>query len=204
MGELDESEMTGGGDALKWLCDKCAWKRRLEETHKSVVAEPRCCMCMLHGGALKQTDDNSWAHVVCVLCVNDESLGFKDPMTRRGVHVPAKLFKNETRAAHKCVYCRRFTSPSSGDVLDSSLPHKRDVSNSATTAATSITVKCDVEPCDKRFHVTCAYLYDACLFDLDDWPDCVFIMCDEHAKIAKLNNPKSRVIYKINYRKGIK
>lgn len=181
MGELDESEMPGGGDPSKWMCDKCAWKQRLEETTMNIVAEPRCCMCMLHGGALKQTDENTWAHIVCVLCVKDENVTFKDPVQRLGVHVPAKLFKNESRQSYRCVFCEKFA-------------YHATSRQQQLLPAQSITVKCDIEGCERRFHVTCAHMYDACLFDLDDWPECVFLMCDEHAKISKLNNAKSRVI----------
>ncbi|NWQ85276.1 KDM4C demethylase, partial [Burhinus bistriatus] len=49
----------------EWLCSRCrkeAW-----------TAE--CCLCNLRGGALKQTTDNKWAHVICAIAIPEVRFG---------------------------------------------------------------------------------------------------------------------------------
>uniref|UniRef100_A0A8C4XRB1 [Histone H3]-trimethyl-L-lysine(9) demethylase n=1 Tax=Falco tinnunculus TaxID=100819 RepID=A0A8C4XRB1_FALTI len=48
-----------------WLCSRCrkeAW-----------TAE--CCLCNLRGGALKQTTDKKWAHVICAIAIPEVKFG---------------------------------------------------------------------------------------------------------------------------------
>ncbi|KAG9342523.1 hypothetical protein JZ751_016528 [Albula glossodonta] len=42
-----------------WSCDRC--------TNGDMAAE--CCLCNLRGGALKQTTDNKWAHIMCAVAL---------------------------------------------------------------------------------------------------------------------------------------
>ncbi|XP_009070542.1 PREDICTED: lysine-specific demethylase 4C-like, partial [Acanthisitta chloris] len=49
----------------EWLCSRCrkrAW-----------TAE--CCLCNLRGGALKQTTDKRWAHVICAIAIPEVKFG---------------------------------------------------------------------------------------------------------------------------------
>ncbi|XP_075266709.1 lysine-specific demethylase 4C isoform X3 [Opisthocomus hoazin] len=49
----------------EWLCSRCrkeAW-----------TAE--CCLCNLRGGALKQTTDKKWAHVICAIAIPEVRFG---------------------------------------------------------------------------------------------------------------------------------
>ncbi|XP_061200350.1 lysine-specific demethylase 4C-like isoform X3 [Neopsephotus bourkii] len=49
----------------EWLCSRCrkeAW-----------TAE--CCLCNLRGGALKQTTDKKWAHVICAVAIPEVRFG---------------------------------------------------------------------------------------------------------------------------------
>ena len=103
---------------------------------------------------------------------------FKWPLMRSGVQIPTKLVATERKKDYRCSYCDTFVNP-----------------NESPATNTTITVKCDIQFCKNRFHVSCAHLYDACYFDVADWPDCVFIMCHEHAGIAKTNSGQSRVQY---------
>ena len=44
-----------------WFCCKCEWQER--------GAHVRCVLCPNRVGALKRTDTNSWAHVICALYI---------------------------------------------------------------------------------------------------------------------------------------
>ena len=44
-----------------WFCCKCEWHER--------DAHVRCVLCPNRVGALKRTDTNSWAHVICALYI---------------------------------------------------------------------------------------------------------------------------------------
>ncbi|XP_010282354.1 PREDICTED: lysine-specific demethylase 4C-like, partial [Phaethon lepturus] len=49
----------------EWLCSRCrkeAW-----------TAE--CCLCNLRGGALKQTTDKKWAHIICAIAIPEVRFG---------------------------------------------------------------------------------------------------------------------------------
>ena len=139
--------------SLNWLCDPCSKAKSSER--------PYCCLCMLRGGALKQTDDTkNWVHVICALCIH--GINFRSPHSRSILHIPSSLFIEETKH-NACVYCGLFTR-----VL--------------TKSPTGLTVKCNFADCHNRFHVTCGYLQSGCTFEQGDWPNSTIILCHEHAR----------------------
>ena len=125
----------GNMGSPNWLCDPCSKAKGIER--------PYCCLCMLRGGALKQTDDaKNWVHVICALCIN--GINFRSPHSRSILHIPSSLFIEETKH-DRCVYCGFFTT-------------------ALTKSPTGLTVKCNFLDCQNRFHVTCGYLQSGCTF----------------------------------------
>lgn len=173
-GNMDESLVFGDEGCAKnqWLCDKCQWRRK----NPTAKQEPSCCMCLLHGGALKQTDEIPlrWAHVVCALCIGGVS--FKYPSIRAAIHIPTSLLGKERKLLKRCIYCDAFTH------------HQAD-------ASSSLTVKCDVNYCKNRFHITCGHVYGNCQFDQADWPQCISILCHEHAEKVNFDQIDKKVSF---------
>lgn len=128
---------------------------------------------MLRGGALKQTDDKQkWAHITCALCV--DGVTFKNPNTRSQLNIPPNLFNREKKQTRKCIYCNSFTK------------HQ-------TMTLAGITVKCNYKSCKNRFHVSCGYMFSSCLIDQADWPNCITILCHEHAEFRKAEIQERKV-----------
>ena len=158
-GILDESYIYGGGGAFanNWICDSCIWSKRNDPVN---FVEPICCLCLLRGGALKQTDDKQkWAHITCALIIN--GITFASPETRSAIQVPSQLFKKEKKLNQICVYCDSF-------------------SRYQTTIPNGLTVKCSFDECKNRFHVTCGFSYGKCTFEQANWPHTYYIYCHEH------------------------
>ncbi|KAI3509720.1 hypothetical protein L1887_25242 [Cichorium endivia] len=77
-----------------WFCSQC------QITDKS--KDLSCCLCPVNGGALKPTNDGSWAHIVCALFIPE--VFFRDPEGREGIDcskVPSR------RWGKKCYICRK-------------------------------------------------------------------------------------------------
>lgn len=167
IGNQEESLIYGGGGvdgSENWLCDKCIWK--ITKGKNSSKPEPTCCLCLLRGGALKQTDDKQkWAHLTCALCI--DGVYFKNQNIRSAIHVPNNLFKKEIKQNFKCLYCSSFTKEQASICF-------------------GLTVKCQMPDCTNRFHVSCGLVYGKCLFDHGDWPDMIWILCHEHAEKNKI------------------
>ncbi|KAK0601837.1 hypothetical protein LWI29_027869 [Acer saccharum] len=77
-----------------WFCAKCLDAK----PHK---ASSSCCLCPNKDGAMKPTNDGSWAHVVCAVFVPE--VFFEDPEGREGIDC-SKVPK--TRWGNKCYVCR--------------------------------------------------------------------------------------------------
>lgn len=144
-------------------------------------AEPSCCLCLLRGGALKQTDDRQkWAHIACALLVS--GVVFKAPETHASIQVPSQLFKKEKKLKQCCIYCDEFSR------FQTSMPN-------------GLTVKCSKQECTNRFHVTCGYNHGKCLYEQADWPAIVHIYCHEHFKTKLEENSENvsrRNLFSIN------
>lgn len=189
-GNLKDELIYGGGGANgekgahNWMCDGCIWKyskaapsSSSSTSSNSRNAEPACSLCLLRGGALKQTDDKQkWAHVACALFV--EGVQFKNANTHSLVHAPQTLFTREKRLGHKCTYCSRFVAPNRP--------------GASATNPCGLTTKCDVETCTTRFHVSCGFMHPRVVYEPADWPKSTSILCHEHAAIFK-QHEKNRV-----------
>ncbi|NXJ01178.1 KDM4C demethylase, partial [Psophia crepitans] len=125
----------------EWLCSRCrkeAW-----------AAE--CCLCNLRGGALKETTDKKWAHVICAIAIPEVRFG---NVTERAPidisRIPLQRLKL------KCIFCRQRIKKISGTCIQCSYAH-----------------------CPASFHVTCAHAAGV-LMEPDDWPYVVYITCFRH------------------------
>ncbi|EPQ04676.1 Lysine-specific demethylase 4C [Myotis brandtii] len=124
-----------------WLCVRCkrnAW-----------TAE--CCLCNLRGGALKETKDNKWAHVMCAVAVPEVRFTNVPERTQIDVgRIPLQRLKL------KCIFCRYRVKKVSGACI-----------------------QCSYGRCPASFHVTCAHAAGV-LMEPDDWPYVVNITCFRH------------------------
>nr|XP_012422036.1 PREDICTED: lysine-specific demethylase 4C isoform X1 [Odobenus rosmarus divergens] len=124
-----------------WLCARCkrnAW-----------TAE--CCLCNLRGGALKETKNNKWAHVMCAVAVPEVRFTNVPERTQIDVgRIPLQRLKL------KCIFCRYRVKKVSGACI-----------------------QCSYGRCPASFHVTCAHAAGV-LMEPDDWPYVVNITCFRH------------------------
>ncbi|XP_019520290.1 PREDICTED: lysine-specific demethylase 4C isoform X2 [Hipposideros armiger] len=124
-----------------WLCARCkrnAW-----------TAE--CCLCNLRGGALKETKDKKWAHVMCAVAVPEVRFTNVPERTQIDVgKIPLQRLKL------KCIFCRYRVKRVSGACI-----------------------QCSYGRCPASFHVTCAHAAGV-LMEPDDWPYVVSITCFRH------------------------
>lgn len=126
-----------------WSCDRC--------NEESITAE--CCLCNLRGGALKKTQNDKWAHVMCAIALPE--VRFSDEAKRSPVdtsRIPLQRFKL------KCSYCR-----------------KRCLGKRQAGAC----IQCSYGRCPTSFHVTCAHAAGVTI-EPDDWPYVVSITCHRH------------------------
>ncbi|XP_037229376.1 lysine-specific demethylase 4C isoform X2 [Falco biarmicus] len=77
-----------------WLCSRCrkeAW-----------TAE--CCLCNLRGGALKQTTDKKWAHVICAIAIPEVKFGNVAERTPIDTtRIPLQRLKLRAKACEKTI-----------------------------------------------------------------------------------------------------
>ncbi|CAH2294001.1 lysine-specific demethylase 4C isoform X1 [Pelobates cultripes] len=124
-----------------WMCSRC----------RIGVWTAECCLCNLRGGALKQTTDEKWAHVICAIGVPE--VRFKNVTERSQIdtsRIPLERLKL------KCIFCRQKVKEVYGACI-----------------------QCSYGRCPTSFHVTCAHAAGV-LMEPDDWPFVVYITCFRH------------------------
>ncbi|XP_073491306.1 lysine-specific demethylase 4C isoform X2 [Aquarana catesbeiana] len=124
-----------------WMCSRC----------RIGVWTAECCLCSLRGGALKQTTDNKWAHVMCAIAVPE--VRFENVMERSQIdtsRIPLERLKL------KCIFCRQRVNNAPGACI-----------------------QCSYGRCPTSFHVTCAHAAGV-VMEPDDWPFVVYITCFRH------------------------
>uniref|UniRef100_A0A914X8I0 MLLT10 histone lysine methyltransferase DOT1L cofactor n=1 Tax=Plectus sambesii TaxID=2011161 RepID=A0A914X8I0_9BILA len=110
----------------EWFCAKCS----STASHKPLT-DPRCELCPFGFGALKRTENNGWAHVICALYIPEVRFGDVHSMDPVIVaDVPTERFERI------CYLCEE-----AGE-------EKR--------AAIGACMNCNRAGCKKSFHVTCA------------------------------------------------
>ncbi|XP_023274903.1 lysine-specific demethylase 4C-like isoform X4 [Seriola lalandi dorsalis] len=78
----------------QWSCDRC--------TEGSFTAE--CCLCNLRGGALKKTQNDKWAHVMCAVALPEAR--FSDEAKRGPIdtsRIPMQRYKLKQRACQASI-----------------------------------------------------------------------------------------------------
>lgn len=82
-----------------WFCDQCRFKNDTDTDTGPI----RCSLCPTKEGAMKQTTDGKWVHLVCALLVPE--VFFVDPEGREGIDC-SKIPKK--RWLEKCYVCGCF------------------------------------------------------------------------------------------------
>lgn len=77
-------------DLSNWACDKC----------KAGKTDVMCCLCPMHGGAVKRTSDSGWAHILCALVL--PGVTFKDAINKDPINV---LTIRTDILKQQCCYC---------------------------------------------------------------------------------------------------
>ncbi|KAM8961770.1 lysine-specific demethylase 4C isoform 1-T1 [Pelodytes ibericus] len=124
-----------------WMCSRC----------RIGVWTAECCLCNLRGGALKQTIDERWAHVMCAIAVPEVRFG---NVTERSEIDTSRIPLERLKL--KCVFCRQKVKEAYGACI-----------------------QCSYGRCPTSFHVTCAHAAGV-LMEPDDWPFVVYITCFRH------------------------
>uniref|UniRef100_A0A4W6G768 [histone H3]-trimethyl-L-lysine(9) demethylase n=1 Tax=Lates calcarifer TaxID=8187 RepID=A0A4W6G768_LATCA len=117
------------------------------------VRERECCLCNLRGGALKKTQNDKWAHVMCAVALPEAR--FSDEAKRSPIdtsRIPMQRYKL------KCIYCRK---------------------RCAGKRQAGACIQCSCGRCPTSFHVTCAHAAGV-IMEPDDWPYVVSITCHRH------------------------
>uniref|UniRef100_A0A8D3DHF2 Lysine-specific demethylase 4B n=1 Tax=Scophthalmus maximus TaxID=52904 RepID=A0A8D3DHF2_SCOMX len=112
-----------------------------------------CCLCNLRGGALKKTQNDKWAHVMCTVALPEAR--FSDEAKRSPIdtsRIPMQRYKL------KCIYCRK---------------------RCAGRRQAGACIQCSCGRCPTSFHVTCAHAAGV-VMEPDDWPYVVSITCHRH------------------------
>uniref|UniRef100_A0A8C9WN14 [histone H3]-trimethyl-L-lysine(9) demethylase n=1 Tax=Scleropages formosus TaxID=113540 RepID=A0A8C9WN14_SCLFO len=136
-----------------WVCSRCAASAWTVD----------CCLCTLPGGALKETTDGRWVHVICAIGVAEAR--FVNTIEREPVDVGAIP---EIRRNLKCLYCHKSTKETRGACI-----------------------QCSFENCSTSFHVTCARNAGVVMKPAD-WPYLVSVTCHKHNPTNIKSRPTSR------------
>ncbi|XP_077105300.1 lysine-specific demethylase 4C isoform X1 [Ranitomeya variabilis] len=136
-----------------WMCSRC----------RIGVWTAECCLCSLRGGALKQTTDNKWAHVMCAIAVPE--VRFENVMERSQIDTSGIPLE---RLKLKCVFCRQRVKNSHGACI-----------------------QCSYGRCPTSFHVTCAHAAGV-VMEPDDWPFVVYITCFRHMINQNMRNKTTK------------
>ncbi|XP_069553478.1 lysine-specific demethylase 4C isoform X1 [Brachyistius frenatus] len=146
--------VAAGDVGEQWSCDRC--------TEGNLTAE--CCLCNLRGGALKKTQNDKWAHVMCAVALPEAR--FSDEAKRSPIdtsRIPMQRYKL------KCIYCRKRCG--------------------AGKRQAGACIQCSCGRCPTSFHVTCAHAAGV-IMEPDDWPYVVSITCHRH--LSRSSSAKDR------------
>ncbi|XP_039280387.1 protein AF-17 isoform X4 [Nilaparvata lugens] len=144
-----------------WYCRKCESQER--------TARVRCELCPSKDGALKRTDNNGWAHVVCALYIPEVRFGnvtTMEPILLQ--QIPPERFNKV------CYICEE--------------------SNRGTRSTIGACMQCNKSGCKQQFHVTCAQALGLLCEEAGNYLDNVKYCgyCQHHySKLKKSGNVKT-------------
>lgn len=133
------------------------------ELENASVNDIKCCLCCIRGGALKQTTEGTWCHVVCAIALPEVT--FENKKLRGPINA-TKL--NPARKKLNCVYCSE---------------------NVKFNQDRGACVQCKCGKCASPFHVTCAFHHGIPLY-FGDWPVLIETLCPKHIKRKTQQNEK--------------
>nr|XP_048706718.1 lysine-specific demethylase 4C isoform X11 [Caretta caretta] len=167
-----------------WLCSRC----------KKGAWTAECCLCNLRGGALKQTTDKKWAHVMCAIAIPEVRFGnvtertpvdtSRIPLQRLKLAAAwiSDKVKYSTSAdvdgvLHICrfLHCLSHGDPKTFLRINEKCIFCRQRMKKFSGAC----IQCSYGRCPASFHVTCAHAAGV-LMEPDDWPYVVYITCFRH------------------------
>ncbi|XP_055908871.1 protein AF-10 isoform X2 [Eupeodes corollae] len=149
-----------------WFCRKCESQER--------PARVRCELCPSRDGALKRTDNQGWAHVVCALYIPEVRFGNVTTMEP----IILQLIPSE-RYAKTCYICQEIGKPNRANV--------------------GACMQCNKFNCKQQFHVTCAQSLGLLCEEAGNYLDNVKYCgyCQHHySKLKKGGNVKTIPPYK--------
>ncbi|XP_055849753.1 protein AF-10 isoform X5 [Episyrphus balteatus] len=149
-----------------WYCRKCESQER--------PARVRCELCPSRDGALKRTDNQGWAHVVCALYIPEVRFGNVTTMEP----IILQLIPSE-RYAKTCYICQEIGKPNRANV--------------------GACMQCNKFNCKQQFHVTCAQSLGLLCEEAGNYLDNVKYCgyCQHHySKLKKGGNVKTIPPYK--------
>ncbi|XP_049843984.1 protein AF-17-like [Schistocerca gregaria] len=155
-----------------WFCRKCESQER--------SARVRCELCPSRDGALKRTDNNGWAHVVCALYIPEVRFGNVTTMEPIILQlVPPERFNKV------CYICEEQGKAGPG--------------GNGGRATVGACMQCNRSGCKQQFHVTCAQALGLLCEEAGNYLDNVKYCgyCQHHySKLKKGGNVKTIPPYK--------
>ncbi|GIY16831.1 lysine-specific demethylase 4C [Caerostris extrusa] len=137
-------------------------KECILDTNSLLRPDGTAPLLICSGGALKPTNDDRWAHIICAVLIPDtfcENVLQKQPINVTQVTPP--------RQRLKCKYCLK---------------------TSQSKASKGACVQCQCGKCYLPYHVTCGYMAGV-IFETNDWPKPIHMICTRHAS-ARRKPPK--------------
>ncbi|KAF8357700.1 zfp-1 [Pristionchus pacificus] len=166
----------------EWLCAKCqiasangtskanGVDHRNGNSLASPITHPRCDLCPFGYGALKRTNKNSWAHVICALYIPEVKFGdvhSMDPVILDDVP--------QDRFDRTCYLCEDEGAPRSAKV--------------------GACMNCNRPGCKKSFHVTCAQRRGLLCEEGGASKNVKYCgYCAHHLKKAKAQDPSIKIV----------
>ncbi|CEF67311.1 Zinc finger, PHD-type domain and Zinc finger, FYVE/PHD-type domain and Zinc finger, RING/FYVE/PHD-type domain and Zinc finger, PHD-finger domain-containing protein [Strongyloides ratti] len=169
----------------EWFCSKCTYALRLlyaldkekipswlvnaDPSTEQLLNDPKCELCPYSTGALKQTHDKKWSHVICALYIPEVRFG--------NVHSMEPVILKDVpfdRYSRPCYLCDDYGNKNSRDV--------------------GACMPCNKSGCKKTFHVSCAQKFGLLCEEGGQSKNVKYCgYCRSHIKKAKLD-PNIKVI----------
>uniref|UniRef100_A0A0N4ZFF0 PHD-type domain-containing protein n=1 Tax=Parastrongyloides trichosuri TaxID=131310 RepID=A0A0N4ZFF0_PARTI len=169
----------------EWFCSKCtyalkllhmmdkekipSWLVNANPSTEQLLNDPKCELCPYSTGALKQTHDKKWTHVICALYIPEVRFG--------NVHSMEPVILKDVpfdRYSRPCYLCEDYGNKGSKDI--------------------GACMPCNKSGCKKTFHVSCAQKFGLLCEEGGQSKNVKYCgYCRSHIKKAKID-PNIKVI----------